>query len=208
MPNLNEIDSFGEISADEDFLLEQCFQDHKAFQDVMNLRKWLVVGRKGAGKTAIFKMILRNDAFDILSFGHTFRNYPWHHHDAQMHNGVPEHECFSHSWAYLILLTISKILLTRDHSQPCSEFALNALPTIENFLTDTYGSLDPEVSQVFVPTSRIKLKSSAGIDLGLASARVSADSISIAELPTLIQDINENMLAKVVGSLNEEISYL
>lgn len=207
MKQLSDIESFGAISADEDELLEQCFEDHEAYQAVKNFRRWLVIGRKGAGKTAIYKMILNEKNFDTFSFGHTFRNYPWHHHDRQKKNGVPEHECFSHSWTYLILITLAKILLNRDSSQPCGEFSMEALNSIESFVVDTYGSRDPEISQVFQPQTKLRFKAGLGVNLKFFSGKIDADSVEMTSLPSLIQELNTSMLEKIIGSLNDDMKY-
>lgn len=207
MKSLMEIHSFGAISADEDDLLDQCFEDHASYKAVKNFEKWLVVGRKGAGKTAIFKKLLTEKSYTTFAFGHTFRNYPWEHHDKQKKVGVPEHECFSHSWTYLILLTLAKILLNTDHSQPYNDFALEALSVIESFLTDTYGSRDPELSQVFQPNTKIHLKAEMGISLGLFSTKLDAEKLTIDNLPILIQELNKNIMHKVIQCLNDELQY-
>jgi hypothetical protein len=108
---LLDADSFGAIDADNDDLLFRCFEDHPAYRDVRGLSKFLVLGRKGSGKTAIFKILLTTSGHDYFSYGHTFTDYPWHHHDLQARSGVPEADRFTHSWKYLILLSLSKIML-------------------------------------------------------------------------------------------------
>ena len=60
MANLTQIRSFGGIDADTDELLEECFENHIAFQDAINGSRFLIIGRKGSGKTAIFRKILRS----------------------------------------------------------------------------------------------------------------------------------------------------
>jgi len=59
MKPLSDVASFGAIDADFDDLLDTCFQDHEAYASALAHERFLVVGRKGAGKTAIFKKIIR-----------------------------------------------------------------------------------------------------------------------------------------------------
>ncbi len=80
MKNLQEVESFGSIDADNDPLLFSCFEDHEAYRYVRDLSWFLVIGRKGSGKTAIFKQMLALKEHDTFCFGHTFADYPWHHH--------------------------------------------------------------------------------------------------------------------------------
>ena len=131
--DLKVIENFGGTDADEDRLLLQCFEDHPAYLEILNHDKYCILGRKGSGKTAIFKKILTR-APNRFSFGHTFTDYPWHHHDKQRKLGVPEEQCFVHSWTYLCLISLSKILLNQDKSQPFSESAFDHLGRIEKFI--------------------------------------------------------------------------
>jgi len=116
--DLRKVESFGGIDADTDQLLDECFEDHEAFRSVRGHERYLILGRKGSGKTAIFRKLLRLHSHDVFSFGHTFSDYPWHYHTKQKNTGVPVEQCFIHSWEYLIYLTVAKILLNMDHSQP------------------------------------------------------------------------------------------
>src|ERR1019366_8037156 len=111
MCELVEAESFGAIDADNDNLLLDCFEDHEAYLSVLDRTRFLVVGRKGSGKTAIFKKMLVQKGHDYFCLGHTFSDYPWHHHDLQARVGIPDFDKFTHSWKYLILLSASKMIL-------------------------------------------------------------------------------------------------
>ena len=129
MPTLNfsVVENFGAIDADEDQLLRDCFQNHPAYTAARAHQRFLVLGRKGSGKTAIFKRLITEREHYVFGFGHTFDDYPWPHHDLQAQAGVPEERRYIHSWRYLILLTLAKILLNIDQSQPWDETALEPL---------------------------------------------------------------------------------
>src|SRR5262245_20883684 len=79
--DLKVIADFGGTDADEDWLLLQSFEDHPAYLHILNHDKFCILGRKGSGKTAIFKKILTERTDNRFSFGHTFTDYPWHHHE-------------------------------------------------------------------------------------------------------------------------------
>ena len=63
MIKLIDVESFGGIDADTDTLLEQCFEDHEAYQETKNHKCFLVLGRKGSGKTAIFRKFVSSTAY-------------------------------------------------------------------------------------------------------------------------------------------------
>jgi hypothetical protein len=160
MTALLDIESFGGIDADTDSLLEACFENHEAYIETRNHNRFLVLGRKGSGKTAIFRKYVSLREPEVFTFGHTFNDYPWHYHDKQEAIGVPEEERYVHSWKYLILLTISKILLNQDNTQPWADESFEELRKLERFVVDTYGTRDPDITQIFSPAKTLRFQSS------------------------------------------------
>ena len=102
-------------------MLRECFEDHPAYTAALRHERYIVIGRKGSGKAAIFRKILSETHFDSFSYGHTFNDYPWAHHDLQAQYGVPEELRYRNSWKYLLLVSVAKILLNQDQSLPWSE---------------------------------------------------------------------------------------
>ena len=200
--DLAAISDFGGTDADEDRLLLQSFEDHPAYLQILNHEKFCILGRKGSGKTAIFKKILTDRTHDRFSFGHTFTDYPWHHHDKQIKIGVPEEQCFVHSWTYLCLISLSKILLNQDKSQPFNDGSLVHLERIEKFILDTYGTRDPDVTQVFSPAHRLRFTGDVGVDLKLFKASTKVETIEMSHLPTIIQEVNTSLSVAIIESLN------
>jgi hypothetical protein len=100
--NFDSVIDFGGIDADADPLLEQCFESHQAYIDARSHARTVILGRKGSGKTAIFRNLLKIKESNTFSVGHLFSEYPWHHHAKQRQTGVPDEHCFVNSWEYLI----------------------------------------------------------------------------------------------------------
>ena len=205
--DLSSIDSFGGIDADADALLDSCFEAHESYIAALNHKRFLILGRKGAGKTAIFRKFIRSRAAQVFSIGHTFDDYPWHFHDRQAVAGVPSEERFVHSWKYLILITLSKILLNSDNSQPWDDRALESLAKIERFVVDSYGSRDPDVTQVFSPSKTLKLKGGLGINLSGVSASLDAERLPVEHLPLVVQEVNKSLLEAICATLNPQNDY-
>lgn len=206
MRTLMEVESFGSTDADSDDLLEKAFQDHEAYQLAIAHKRPLVIGRKGSGKTAIFRKIIRTRAHDVFAYGHTFSDYPWHHHNLQGTLGVPEEQRFTHSWRYLILLTLSKILLNQDGSQPWDEVALEELDKIERFVVDSYGTRDPDVTQLFTPGKRLRIKPHLKI-ASLMDVGVDLESVAVSDLPKYFQEVNRSIEISISKCLNPAHSY-
>ena len=207
MKDLSTVESFGGIDADTDSLLARCFQDHEAYVDAIGHRRPFVIGRKGSGKTAIFKKIIGTRAHNIFTFGHTFADYPWHHHRLQELVGVPEEARYVQSWLYLILLTSAKILLNQDQSQPWSERSLEELRRLENFVVDSYGSRDPDVTQLFTPSKRLRIRPHLKFAKDLFQAGLDLESLPMEHLPRFIQEVNSNIAEAVIECLNPEFDY-
>ena len=115
---------------------------------------------------------------------------------------MPEERRYFHSWKYLVLISLSKILLNQDHSQPWSDESQNALAALESFVVDSYGSRDPDLTQLFVPERELRLKGSFKIAIG-----VEAERIVVRELPAHVQQVNRSVQQAVVAALNPEHDY-
>jgi hypothetical protein len=96
----------------------------------------MIIGKKGSGKTAIFKKIVTTKAYDFFAYGHTFSDYPWHYHERQARVGIPEFDKYTHSWKYLILLSAAKIALNQDQSLPHNAAAVDDMIRLESFVID------------------------------------------------------------------------
>lgn len=206
MKPLGTVRDFGAVDADNDLLLFESFEDHEAYQDARQRNRFLIVGRKGSGKTAIFKKLLDAKSFDYFCFGHTFSDYPWQYHDKQARIGIPDFDKYTHSWKYLILLTLAKIILNQDQSLPF-EKSLDVMAKVERFVVDTYGSRDPDVTQIFTPSKFLKIKPHLDVDFGLLKGGISPESVPMAELPTVVQDVNRNLVEYCMDCLNPEHEY-
>src|SRR5690606_19444859 len=129
--------------------------------------------------------------------------YPWQHHDLQAQTGVPEERRFFHSWKYLILMGLAKILLNQDQSQPWSEQSSESMQALEDFVVDSYGSRDPDVRQIFSPEKELRFKGA----LKIPFLEISGERVRVRELPPHIQEVNQVIQEHVLRSLNPENSY-
>ncbi len=200
---LRLVENFGAIDADSDDLLKGCFQDHPAYEDARSRKSFLILGRKGSGKTAIYKRLITEKRHDVFTYGHSFDDYPWHHHDLQAQHGVPEERRYIHSWKYLIMLSLSKILLNQDQSQPWADEAATALGALEDFVVDSYGTRDPDVRQLFSPDKELRFKAA----LRLPFVEVSGERLRVRDLPVHVQDVNRAIQTHVLTALNESHDY-
>jgi hypothetical protein len=201
--DLAAVPNFGAIDADADALLKECFQEHPAYLLARDRERFLVLGRKGAGKTAIYQRLIRTRAFNYFAYGHSFDDYPWTHHDLQAQAGVPEERRYVHSWKYLTLVSLCKLLLNQDQSQPWDEDSAEALQVLEDFVVDSYGSRDPDLSRLFSPDKELRLRGK----LTLPFIQIDGERLRIKDLPVHVQDVNRAMQAHVLRALNPAHDY-
>ena len=64
MRELSEVADFGSVEAMLIPLLDTCFEDHEAYLRAQDHSKFLILGRKGSGKTAIYRKLLGEKAHD------------------------------------------------------------------------------------------------------------------------------------------------
>lgn len=207
MKALVSVENFGGTDADNDDILLQAFEDHEVYLDIMALKRHMVIGKKGSGKTAIFKKIITTKAPDYFAYGHTFSDYPWHYHERQARIGIPDFDKYTHSWKYLILLSVAKIALNQDQSIPYDAATMEEMLRLESFVVDTYGSRDPDLSQVFSPIKNLKLKPYFELDWRILKAGISPEAVPVAELPTIVQEVNAAIQRIVLRCLNREHKY-
>jgi len=72
---------------------------------------------------------------------------------------------------------------------------------------DTYGSRDPDVTQIFTPSKRLKLQPNIQFNAGVLKAGISPESVPMEYLPLVVQDVNRNLLEYVLTCLHPEHRY-
>lgn len=187
---LKEVTTFGGIDASNDGMLLAAFEDHEAYKNAINLSRTIIIGRKGAGKSAIFKRITSDGDQKNRSLGFVFSDYPWEHHGQQKQSGVPDEECYRESWKYFISMMLCKLMLKDRSIIPPESDAQDALLDIERFVRDSYGSTDPALTRIFTPGQKLKISGRLNF-WGLSGE---AKTIDIEKLPKFYSEVNRNVL--------------
>lgn len=200
---LNEIESFGSIDATSDNVLLQSFEAHPAYQAAIQLSHPIILGRKGSGKSAIFKMITRDPEKHMVSAGVAFTDYPWAHHAKQKQDNVPDEECFRESWKFFIGLMLCKLVVQNEAKLPNNRRNSQEFKAIENFLRDSYGQ-DLKPDRVFTPGRQLKL--SGRLSAGIFQA--DGQLIDIENLPRYYSEINRNLFDLLIGVIPNNIKFI
>lgn len=109
---LSEIESFGGTAAEDDDI-KRFFVRTPAFTNLIDGKKHVVVGRKGAGKTALYLALdeyAKNN--ERSSVGLTFKKYPWQAHYKYASTEVETTERFVDSWTFLMLIEAWRLIIS------------------------------------------------------------------------------------------------
>lgn len=148
MVSLRTLDNFGNVAAEDDAVLDY-FLTTENVSEIEENKKFLVLGRKGAGKTAIVRY------FTEASSPHSSRalnlkNYPWNVHASRIDRGASEIEAYVASWRYLIAVEVASLVvnISQDYHDEKEK--------LKKFLTDNYGGTEPAISNILRP-NKLKL---------------------------------------------------
>ena len=131
-PSLRNIDTFGDVAAEEDSVLEY-FLSTDAVQRIERNEVFLILGRKGAGKTALVRHFTEGKT-DALSRALNLRAYPWSLHSQRIDHGASEIEAYVSSWRYLIAVELGALVLSQTERPQYTEVI-----ALKNFMQDNYG---------------------------------------------------------------------
>jgi len=204
---LRSLRSFGKVDAESDIGLADFFIETPSYRDIENQECLLVVGRKGAGKTAIYSMLLRKSEetwSNFFALGLDFRNYPWHLHDAACSVDSSDSERFAPLWQFLILIELSKLILRRDKREQ-GKSARRARRRLKRFIKRNWGGIDGAVDQTFTRSSyKLTVEPKA---FGFSFFSLSREKVPRAELAIALGKVNEWLRSELALVINRESSY-
>ena len=103
--SLARFDTFGDVAAEDDAVLDY-FLSTNAVQRVEKGDAFLVLGRKGTGKTAIVRYLTEGTSNELTK-ALNLRGYPWNVHASRIDHGASDIEAYVSSWRYLIAVDAS-----------------------------------------------------------------------------------------------------
>lgn len=184
---LQGLHSIGEVNAEEDAVL-QYFLATDATSKVAQNRVYLVLGRKGAGKTALVRHFTKDDA-DPLSKPLNLRSYAWNVHAAVQDKRSSDIEAYVASWRYVIATQAASAIL-EQYPQEIGDAARK----LRSFFEANYGNIKVDLANVF-SIKRLKF-SAATIEPKLAGNSLGSLSLSkeATELGYVIDAVSDEIL--------------
>jgi hypothetical protein len=147
--SLRGLSSFGDVAAEDDAVLDY-FLATDAVKDIAENRVFLVLGRKGAGKTAIVRHFSEGTT-STVSRALSLRGYPWTLHAQRIDRGASEIESYVSTWRYLLASQLAALVLSK-----VGEGAGAEARSIREFFRENYGEPGVALSELLRP-QRLKL---------------------------------------------------
>ena len=165
-----ELRSIGQPSAEEDPVLEY-FLTTDAVRQVEDNEVFLILGRKGSGKTALVKHFTKDHGKNPYRRPLNLRGYPWTLHSDLADSQVGEMETYVASWRYLIAAQAASACLEAKFANEIAQES-----KLRSFFNTNYGAPTVDVDKVFSPTKIVIDKAVlqpkiAGQELGLIEFR-------------------------------------
>jgi len=149
--SLRDLESFGDVAAEDDAVLDY-FLTTDAVTRIKTGDVFLVLGRKGAGKTALVRHFAEGSE-RVMSRSLNLGGYPWAMHAQRVDRGASEMEAYVSSWRYLIAVQVAALALA--HVADDGDADARAIRT---FLRDNYGADGLHIDEVLKP-GKLKLSS-------------------------------------------------
>jgi len=191
--SLTNLDTFGDVAAEDDAVLDY-FLTTDAVERIERNETFLVLGRKGAGKTAIVRYFTESNTLS-LSKALNLRGYPWNVHSQRIDRGASEIEAYVSSWRYLICVELAALVLSRSE-RPGHDKVI----ALKKFFDDNYGSVQPQLAEILRPArlrlSRLSIRPSVmGNQLGGVDLDRDENDLQFGlELNALSQSIMDTVL--------------
>lgn len=175
------IKSIGKPSAEEDAVLDY-FLTTDSVQLLKDNEVFLIVGRKGAGKTALVRHFTKdqtNPYYRALNL----RGYPWALHAELSNAQGSEIESYVSSWRYLIAAQAASAVLEQKWDNE-----IDQEKRLRNFFTKNYGAPVVDVDKVFSPNKII-------IEKAVLDPKFRRASIGSIEFRTVKPDFGQQIEA-------------
>lgn len=184
-----------QVSAETDEDLQKYFFKLPEIKEITSSRSWLVLGRKGMGKTAIYEYLKKAEAEDLDNYNTiciNFSDYPWPAHQLYKESLAGELSAYQKSWRYLFFVKgLSKLIEIKETK---GESLNKELKWAKNYIEKIYGNPDPSLTEViFSKIGRLSSIGGPSVDIEDFSADVGEVSFEdIAENKQLQSKLRSN----------------
>lgn len=171
------------VSAESDAELLNYFLKTRYVEEVLSGTKWLVMGRKGTGKTAIYEYFKKSTPATLngaspLSLN--FKDYPWPIHKLYKESMEGELTAYQKSWHYLLVVqSLAEIIrITETSGEKVSGDLLKAKKYIAQLYGNPFPSIIDIIKSKLARIDGLSLPSLEAGDASLTTGEISFEEIS------------------------------
>lgn len=197
----------GKISAERDENLKYYFYDNGTLKKIIeNDKFFLLLGRKGSGKTALFNHLTENPNDFVGSrdsvISVSLDDYSWNVHALLSQHVAADSLSYRQSWRFILMLETVKELATKAGA---TKEILNAKKTLEKIFGSPIPSIFDLVKNKILKLSKLSLpKGGLGLDnLDLDSIEVNGGEVAFEDVST-----NASLKASLVYNIEGLTKYL
>lgn len=161
------------VSAESDRDLMRYFVKTPLLDRVMRGGRWMVIGRKGTGKTAIYEYLRQATSTELdghKTIALSFKDYPWPIQRLYRESMESEISSYQRSWRYIIVVKCLAALIEAVEANGKLPSELNNAKTL---LQKLFGRPDPDLLEI-VKSKLFRLKS-----LNLPGAEIDEASLTL-----------------------------
>lgn len=183
------------VSAETDNELKEYFFHTPEVNNILESKHWLLLGRKGTGKTAIYKFLEDSRSEDINGYNTislNFKDYPWPAHKLYKESLAGELSAYQKSWRFLFLVKLlSKLIEIKELKR---QDLSRELKWAKKYINKVFGNPDPNLMEVlFSKLSRVKKVKGPGVDIEDIDFNVGEFSLDdVAENKELQRNLRSN----------------
>lgn len=170
------------VSAETDTELQSYFVQTPELEKILDSKYWLVLGRKGTGKTAIFKYLESSHPDDIGNnhvISLNFKDYPWPAHKLYKELLAGELSAYQKSWRFLFFVKLlSKLIKIKEVN---GESLTSDLKWAKKYINNIFGNPDPSLMEVLF-SKLAKLKTLKGPSADLEDIDFNLGEVSFEEV--------------------------
>ncbi|WP_349618301.1 P-loop ATPase, Sll1717 family [Azotobacter salinestris] len=142
------ISTFGEVAAEDDNSILDYFVETDSVAQIFEGNKFLILGRKGSGKTALFRYFNERQSSSTISLPLNLRGYPWSLHAKRADGDSSSAEQYEASWRFLIATEFAQLVISKLTGT--SKWTDEAKSLVE-FFNVNYGGVNVTLEDVLRP---------------------------------------------------------
>lgn len=190
------IENFGTIDAESDKKLLQYFIESESLKKLTDYKKNIIIGRKGSGKTAIYKYLQSKE--ENTSKGLLFRDYPWNVHDRFRNTTVTDKESYVNSWLFLMYIEFIKLIVNdiESYEKPLKTH----VKRLKKWLIKNWGTSEFEFKKTMTPRRKKYIWNFNPSVLGCSLGSIGQDYENKENLSNTLVELNSK-LEKIIIEL-------